>query len=337
MLTYDSFQTASPSGDISEYDWAIHYRSKKVSATNELKIDSVRDAVEQAIRRCTSDGTFGLCEVWQQLASLHPAIVEPRTRFIGPQSTSTGVPEDGETNWKYLRWTGLKVNIFGSSSDGVKPAIVVSLPLIPDLPFAVEELSLPTKDNPKLGLQLRGRPGESNDRTSFTTLSIGLQHLCASLLRERIFSTLDRMLRAVCVGVMSHVRMVWPSFELVSVRAFYNPPLAAFTKGYSEGPNYSMSVSEYESTEIRDTDEAQQTIENDRDAPSKRPVCTMPTLIALGSNVGDRLSCIEEACRALDADPDIRIVKTSSLYETKAMYVEDQAPFLNGVCQVRAD
>lgn len=59
-----------------------------------------------------------------------------------------------------------------------------------------------------------------------------------------------------------------------------------------------------------------------------------PTLIALGSNVGDRLACIEEACRALDAEPDIRIVRTSSLYETKAMYVEDQAPFLNGVCEV---
>lgn len=61
-----------------------------------------------------------------------------------------------------------------------------------------------------------------------------------------------------------------------------------------------------------------------------------PTLIALGSNIGDRLACIEDACRALDAEPDIRITRTSSLYETKAMYVEDQAPFLNGVCEVSA-
>lgn len=57
--------------------------------------------------------------------------------------------------------------------------------------------------------------------------------------------------------------------------------------------------------------------------------------IALGSNVGDRLDMIERACRALDADPDMRVTRTSSLYETEPMYVEDQARFLNGACEVR--
>lgn len=81
----------------------------------------------------------------------------------------------------------------------------------------------------------------------------------------------------------------------------------------------------------------QSKVAGDADAPQQTPAQTRPPiLIALGSNVGDRLACIEEACRALDAEPDIRIVQTSSLYETKAMYVEDQAPFLNGVCEVSA-
>ncbi|KAI4808872.1 folic acid synthesis protein [Aureobasidium sp. EXF-8845] len=57
--------------------------------------------------------------------------------------------------------------------------------------------------------------------------------------------------------------------------------------------------------------------------------------IALGSNVGDRLDMIEKACLALDQDPDIKVTRTSSLYETEPMYVEDQARFLNGACEVQ--
>lgn len=56
--------------------------------------------------------------------------------------------------------------------------------------------------------------------------------------------------------------------------------------------------------------------------------------IALGSNVGDRFAAIEHACRAIDQSPDIRILRTSSLYETEPMYVEDQDRFLNGACKV---
>ncbi|KAG9642479.1 folic acid synthesis protein, partial [Aureobasidium melanogenum] len=56
--------------------------------------------------------------------------------------------------------------------------------------------------------------------------------------------------------------------------------------------------------------------------------------IALGSNVGDRLHMIEKACLALDQDPDIKVIRTSFLYETEPMYVQDQARFLNGACEV---
>ncbi|EME79075.1 uncharacterized protein MYCFIDRAFT_143607 [Pseudocercospora fijiensis CIRAD86] len=59
--------------------------------------------------------------------------------------------------------------------------------------------------------------------------------------------------------------------------------------------------------------------------------------IALGSNVGDRLDAIEQACVALEKDHTIRILETSPLYETKAMYVEDQESFLNGVCKIQTD
>jgi hypothetical protein len=78
-------------------------------------------------------------------------------------------------------------------------------------------------------------------------------------------------------------------------------------------------------------------------SPPTSPIdATIPTrrkmergvVVALGSNVGNRIEEIEKACRAIDADPDMRIVDTSSLYETKPMYVEDQERFVNGACEV---
>jgi 2-amino-4-hydroxy-6-hydroxymethyldihydropteridine diphosphokinase/dihydropteroate synthase len=57
------------------------------------------------------------------------------------------------------------------------------------------------------------------------------------------------------------------------------------------------------------------------------------TYVALGSNIGDRVTNIEAACREM-ARAGIRVLRTSSLYETKAMYLESQAPFINGVCEV---
>jgi len=56
--------------------------------------------------------------------------------------------------------------------------------------------------------------------------------------------------------------------------------------------------------------------------------------IALGSNLGDRVAMIEKACNEMDNSGVIRVRRTSSLWETKAMYVLDQDNFVNGVCEV---
>jgi hypothetical protein len=79
--------------------------------------------------------------------------------------------------------------------------------------------------------------------------------------------------------------------------------------------------------------EAQAT-EEQRASENESENRTQRAFIALGSNVGDRLDNIENACREMDADPDIRIVRTSPLYETNPMYVADQDSFLNGACEV---
>ncbi|KAL8932808.1 MAG: hypothetical protein Q9216_006665, partial [Gyalolechia sp. 2 TL-2023] len=56
-------------------------------------------------------------------------------------------------------------------------------------------------------------------------------------------------------------------------------------------------------------------------------------LLALGSNVGNRISMIEQACVEMSRR-GLKILKTSSLYETEPMYKTDQSPFINGVCQI---
>ncbi|KAI7311582.1 folic acid synthesis protein [Hortaea werneckii] len=83
---------------------------------------------------------------------------------------------------------------------------------------------------------------------------------------------------------------------------------------------------------------AQTGLERDRPAETL-PLTTTATTndgvyVALGSNVGDRLEAIEAACRAIDDDHDMRVLRTSALFETEPMYVEDQERFLNGVCEI---
>lgn len=60
---------------------------------------------------------------------------------------------------------------------------------------------------------------------------------------------------------------------------------------------------------------------------------TRTAYIALGSNVGDRISMIEQACKEMDSR-GIKVKRTSSLWETEPMYVLDQDRFVNGACEV---
>lgn len=60
---------------------------------------------------------------------------------------------------------------------------------------------------------------------------------------------------------------------------------------------------------------------------------THRAFIALGSNVGDRVEMIERACLELNR-ANIKVKRTSSLFETTPMYVLDQGTFINGVCEV---
>lgn len=56
--------------------------------------------------------------------------------------------------------------------------------------------------------------------------------------------------------------------------------------------------------------------------------------IALGSNVGNRFENLKEAVERLDKIPEIKVVNTSSIYETDPIGYENQEQFLNMAIQV---
>ena len=68
---------------------------------------------------------------------------------------------------------------------------------------------------------------------------------------------------------------------------------------------------------------------------SQQHTTTHRAMISLGSNIGDRVSMIEQACEKMLAC-GIYVKATSLLYETAPMYVTDQDMFYNGVCEVRS-
>ncbi|KAI1336282.1 Dihydropteroate synthase [Xylariaceae sp. FL0016] len=63
---------------------------------------------------------------------------------------------------------------------------------------------------------------------------------------------------------------------------------------------------------------------------------TQTAYIALGSNMGDRVAMIEQACREMDTR-GIKVKRTSSLWETEPMYVLNQDRFVNGACEIETN
>ena len=56
--------------------------------------------------------------------------------------------------------------------------------------------------------------------------------------------------------------------------------------------------------------------------------------LGLGSNLGDRVAHIRGALERLNAEPGVRVVATSGLYETEPWYVADQPAFINACAAV---
>jgi len=58
--------------------------------------------------------------------------------------------------------------------------------------------------------------------------------------------------------------------------------------------------------------------------------------LALGANLGDRLANLQRAVDALGATPDVRVVRSSRVYETEPVGPA-QPEYLNAVLEIRTD
>jgi 2-amino-4-hydroxy-6-hydroxymethyldihydropteridine diphosphokinase len=65
--------------------------------------------------------------------------------------------------------------------------------------------------------------------------------------------------------------------------------------------------------------------------PAGRELPMVTSLIAMGSNLGDRRATLESAWRDLDQASGILIVRTSKIYETAPLGGPEQGAFLNAV------
>lgn len=60
-------------------------------------------------------------------------------------------------------------------------------------------------------------------------------------------------------------------------------------------------------------------------------------VIAFGSNMGDRMTYIEEALKAISLLPGTKIKKISGIYETEPVGYADQDDFLNGAALIETN
>ena len=56
--------------------------------------------------------------------------------------------------------------------------------------------------------------------------------------------------------------------------------------------------------------------------------------LSLGSNIGDRGNYLTKATKRLNGHPEITVVQTSSVYETAAWGIKDQADFYNIAAEI---
>ena len=59
--------------------------------------------------------------------------------------------------------------------------------------------------------------------------------------------------------------------------------------------------------------------------------------LGIGSNLGDRLENLREAVRDLARTPGIRVVRSSSVYETSPVGGPEQGDFLNAVIEIETE
>jgi len=131
------------------------------------------------------------------------------------------------------------------------------------------------------------------------------------------------LLETLAQNITDKVFEISPLVEKVSVRIEKtSPPIKENLE--SVGIEYKRDKKNIESSRRSNKKSGS---ENDR----------VDIFISLGSNIGNREDNLRKAVDLINSNPDIEIIKVSSIYETEPMYLKEQNSFYNIVLQARVD
>lgn len=119
-----------------------------------------------------------------------------------------------------------------------------------------------------------------------------------------------------------------------TIAAAHRAPLSTTSKRNHRSPQEPMKASSWTPHSLNGSSPPTSNgLTPSKELLTPKPAQKHVAYIALGSNLGDRFAMIEQACNMMPAG-SIHIKRTSCLWETQPMYVEDQNLFLNGVAEV---
>ncbi|KAL2061578.1 hypothetical protein VTL71DRAFT_6955 [Oculimacula yallundae] len=142
-------------------------------------------------------------------------------------------------------------------------------------------------------------------------------------------------MRAFRVGVSTGGRTLTISHSFVPKPSFHFPTRAIFSTAKRNHSSNSdpLKTALWTPHSLNGSTHANKDSDASSLLKSSKPRRKHLAYIALGSNLGNRIEWIEQACNMMK-ERGIDIKRTSGLWETEPMYVTDQEQFLNGVAEV---
>ena len=319
---------------LDRYGFNIQLRNKDASPSSQLSTQRIQATIENALQTSNARGISCVHDSFRKLVESVP---HAQTVKLLCQHDDPRLPETTDFNVEPDSFGGVKFQADKNrSTQRWVEFVTINLPAISDLPCHLYGL----QEDPGLRASFRvtifGTPLEDEtpvQGTDAASQALPLLRAVYETVTPLLNSTEFSSTKAVSIEMASTLMEKRELFEIfihvqkIRVRTDLRRDGRIIGRAtghvrFGEGASTESKVGNIEASGHPD----------DSDGTSSDSV-----FVALGSNVGDRLQNIENACEEIDAEPGICVLRTSALYETDPMYVEDQNSFLNGACEVSAN
>ena len=336
QLNAYSSSRLTPAAGMSSYSYIVDLSPPVPTEPPPFTIASVDAAVEKYLDNTTNEGMACIRGLFTHLkadlppaATLHLGLIR-NDRVERSPEVRPGISFSGQSEL-----------LLSSSDDEV--ILSETFPMIKGLRFSGKPVAVVARLRGRLSPSASSEPAETSSRAVQRLLNAIARfcehHIMETAVEPMVETDLESVASsfvAGCPTLLNNSR--YEDFEL-RVSGFFG------SKGSKKTLSALVDLSRFRTQSVSEGEAPKSTVEVGDEADSGRlwkidtPSSADQNMkggvfIALGSNVGDRLQAIEDACRAIDADSDMRVIRSSSLYETEPMYVENQDRFLNGACEV---